>query len=755
MAAANGGASADPTGAPAEAMKERAPPHERSLDDWNQGADRVLTRFARWNAITAAMSRAWPFLSICIILGVAALAVLLPLPFEPFSRESYVDENALQPGLADVTFSIDNVGYADEVSARLLGLAKHSSPQERVAYLVHELEAVGLDVYTQAYAFDVPSEWTAPSGTNVYARLNAPRTDGREAMVIAASWESAHPTGTNDTLPFKPDGRRTVNVRGVASLLALARHLPSVRSWSKDIIFVVSDGHLDGMSAWATRFFGARHPHLSAEPVNGGGARLWNAVALDYPGDSFSSLVVRHEGLNGQLPNLDTLNSVYRVVQNIAGRIGLGVGGATYEYMSEGAPGVDDVVSWGVPRALLERVEDQYVGWGGVRRYIASLSALWSQWRALLAGHPTGVHGVLLPYHVDAVTLFAVPADGPFGFVDMGRISESLARTFSNLIERLHHSQFFYLLLSINRFVQIGVYLFVPLALGALLTITGLRIWSRLASRRDERRAALLEALVWQGDENLRTATVRAVLGEPLCARPTIAELDRVVTRCVPEEAQSAAYSAFTALGRPVWAALACVCAAHLGGLAVFAIAAHTPLYCAAEGSACAYFVFACALSGLAVLATCITAVLVYQSEALVALAATLHAFALLHAGLVVSVTATVNVAQATTLAAIAAAALYPLRAAVVRAAPSAWRALYYISHALLLLVLMPPCVAVAADIAESHLGAPRRAAAAVESLVWDWHILRSAGLPFFTVVCTPVLAEGAMAAFMYSVGMQ
>jgi hypothetical protein len=731
---------------PADARARAA----ESLDTWNAGAERVIKRQARWDLVARVAVRAWPALRVFLLLGVLVLVVLLPIPSEPFSRASYVDENALQPGLTDVTFGHEEVKFADRVSARVFELARGGNVSERVAYVAEEFAAAGLDVYTQAYAYDVPSEGVPPRGINVYGRLNSPRTDGREAMIIAASWESALPAGRPDALPFQPHGRRPVNVRGVASVVTLAHHLAGVRAWSKDIIFVVSDGRLDGMNAWATKFFGAAHPHLIADAVDGSGARVWNAFALDYPDDSFSSLVVLHEGLNGQLPNLDTVNSVHRVGLNHARGIGIGIDGAEYEFAAQGAYCLENVVSWGLPRRAAEVLEDKVFGWGGIRRYFAAWPALWAQWRALLAGHPTGIHGVLLPYHVDAVTLYAVPASGPFGFAEMGRVSESLARTFSNLIERLHHSQFFYLLLSISRFVQISVYLVVPLVLGAVLTITGLRIWTRLAQRRDERRAALLDALAWQADDKL-AGGAEAALGEPLCVRATAAELERIVEQCVPTDARGAARRAYATLGRPVWAALACVAAAHAGGLGVLAVAAHTPLGCVADGGVrCVYMSLAVGVSGLVPLACVVAGALSCTRETLGALAATLHAFALLHAGLVASVVATINVAQATTLAAVAVLALYPMQAVVgARTHARPLVSLAYAAHGLVLVLLSPVCVAAVATAFFPRMGA------ALEVLVWDWHVLQSAALPYFTVVFAPVIAEGAMAAFMYSVSVQ
>lgn len=108
------------------------------------------------------------------------------------------------------------------------------------------------------------------SGINTYAILAAPKTDGAEALVLAASWLSR---------ALDDDGERRVNVRGVALLLAIANYFKSARPrvlfdpvlgppteqrltcleysmWSKDIIFVVSDGYIDGMHAWLDAYHG-------------------------------------------------------------------------------------------------------------------------------------------------------------------------------------------------------------------------------------------------------------------------------------------------------------------------------------------------------------------------------------------------------------------------------------------------------------------------------------------------------------------
>ena len=69
------------------------------------------------------------------------------------------------------------------------------------------------------------------------------------------------------------EGDGTLNLRGISTVLSLASflkgrfpmylkdHLPTIQFkgyslWAKDLIFVISDGYLDGMQAWITTYHG-------------------------------------------------------------------------------------------------------------------------------------------------------------------------------------------------------------------------------------------------------------------------------------------------------------------------------------------------------------------------------------------------------------------------------------------------------------------------------------------------------------------
>lgn len=682
-------------------------------------ATRLVNRILRREQVAGYLARSAPSLAALLMVVALVWFVLLPVPREPFSRAVYVDENALQPGQSRLLWDQDQVHAADRLSDRLLSLAQQGDARARIDFLVQELASYGLDVHTQTYSFALPGA-AHVNGTNVYARARMPRIDGREAMILAASWRSRwreRPT-TGASLPYIPNDTtlRAVNIRGVSLVLAMAQHMLARPHWSKDLLVIISDGYLDGMHAWASEWFGRPQPNLVAQPVHGAGAQVWNALALDYPSDSFSSMSLLHEGRDGQLPNLDTLNTVSTVVKQTLVTPPLGLHGATFEQTRYETPGAEAWASL-LPTAWLER---HWLRRGGVQAYLAGWRALLSQWRLLLAGHPSGVHGVLLPFHVDAVTIFAEPAPGPFGFLQLGKIVEGTLRSFSNLLERLHHSQFFYLLLSPWRFVQISVGILVPLLLGAALTLSGLVLWTQLARARDTAR------------DTLR----RAHTPGPWLAAPTLRELvDQGGAKAVP---------AFRAAGRPIVPALVGMALSHGAALVYMALLLRWPTQCTDSGLwACPSF---SASAAWIVLAPICIAALLARGPQRGARAQCLHAFSLLHAGMVVSVLATTNLAQATVMAVLVCLTLYPLSPG------RRWR-LSYVAHAVWHLAATPPFLALLFTRWPRGWPLAPSVSHVYGFALWDWHVLRTHTLEVTCLGYLPVLLQGATASWLYGLG--
>lgn len=549
-----------------------------------------------------------PFLPPLLLLAATLLLIVLPTPEKPFRRNVYVDENALQPGSASIEWNWGEVEFADQVSERIRNVAGERA-EVRAAFLTHELRSIGFTPYNQSYRFSVPRQagQDVLQGVNTYTRWSAARGDGREAFVIAVPWKSAWDgrgdpdAGNTVEESNKVDGalseyerkqKRRPNVRGVATALTIARYLIGFRHWSKDLIFVFGDGELDGMQAWTSRYFGREQKNLQSDDLHGRGSLVWNALSIDYPSDSFSHFVLKHEGLNGQLPNMDVISSLTHIVHRAGGMP------VVLPASSEDA--------W--PEYPLGRFGDllekhAFRSGDGARKY---LSGMWNaafQMGLLSLGRPTGVHGLFHRYHVDAITIFARPAKGPFGFWHMGRAVESFARSMSNLLERLHHSHFFYILTSPDRFVEVAKYMPVSIFFSAALLITGITIWldegRRARIRQDSLIAMIKTAITHEHEGMLENSYSNGDLVKhendvPL-EHPTAAQrTSSLVSMLVQRSARRGVLVGTTKVrsmaalmdihGRPAGAGLAIVLGCHAVSLAVLVRMATTPIDCAKDG---------------------------------------------------------------------------------------------------------------------------------------------------------------------------
>jgi GPI-anchor transamidase subunit GAA1 len=177
---------------------------------------------------------------------------------------------------------------------------------------------------------------------------------------------------------------------------------------------------------------------------------LQGAVVIDYPFDHrFESIHVVYDGINGQLPNLDLFNTIVSIA---SGQMGIGV---TLQEM------------WAHTDSYKDRLHTMLRGM--LRQGL---------------GHSSGPHSSFIPYHVDAVTLQPF-GDGWQDEMAMGRVIESTFRSLNNLLEHLHQSFFFYLLMQANCFVSIGTYLPSAMLVAVNFTIMAMALWVESGRPRD------------------------------------------------------------------------------------------------------------------------------------------------------------------------------------------------------------------------------------------------------------------------------
>lgn len=304
------------------------------------------------------------------------------------------------------------------------------------------MQAAGLKVATQKYEYT--SAGITYQGENIYGIIHAPRGDATEAIVLVAPWKTA-----DDEL----------NLMGVTLALTLARYfkraLPDMdlserklmfaigwSLWSKDIIFVFPPDSKAGTQAWIDAYHDL-HP-ASVQPLPLKSGALQGAVVIEYPFEHhFQNLHIVYDGVNGQLPNLDLFNTAIAIA---GGQMGIGT------HLQE--------------------------MWEHNNSYEARLQTILRGMTKQGLGYATGAHSSFMPYHIDAITL-QPKGHGWEDEMALGRTIESICRSLNNLLEHLHQSFFFYLLMHTNRFVSIGTYLPSAMLIAGNFTIMAIALWMR------------------------------------------------------------------------------------------------------------------------------------------------------------------------------------------------------------------------------------------------------------------------------------
>ncbi|KAK1457896.1 hypothetical protein CCUS01_09545 [Colletotrichum cuscutae] len=334
------------------------------------------------------------------------------------------------------------------------------------------LKSVGLKVGRQNYTYE--SAGDVYTGENIYAILQAPRGDATEAIVLIAAWKTVDDKFNQNGLPLA---------------LTLARYFKRWSLWSKDIILVIPPDSRTGTQAWVDAYHDSHDSsRVNSLPLKSGA--LQGAIAIDYPQeDRFESIHIIYDGINGQLPNLDLINSVV----NIAGGQ-MGMGTAIQEMWSH---------------------SDKYRD-----RLLTMLRGMLNQG----LGHASGPHSSFIPYHVDAVTLQPF-GEGWHDEMGMGRLVEGTFRSLNNLLEHLHQSFFFYLLMQKERFVSIGTYLPSAMILAASFTITAISLWVK--SGHQDQPSAAPNSVVKSEKEGTASMEVLETAKETNTSSPSVPAVER------------------------------------------------------------------------------------------------------------------------------------------------------------------------------------------------------------------------------------
>ncbi|KAI8357897.1 Gaa1-like protein [Choanephora cucurbitarum] len=353
-----------------------------------------------------------PILS--VLLFIIGLVWILLLPYEGYNKRTYISENALLPGQTNLDYGFNDIHTAEGYRQQILDVQEKDS-DTRAKFIYEEFRKIGFTSVMQPFTIQ---DLESVKGVNTYAINRAPRSDGKEALILSASWTSR--TGE-------------YNTNGIAALLSLAKLFKRHVYWAKDIILLVADHGKLGTQSWLDAYHGTEQGKLVVMPRSGA---VQGVVHLDFPGtQDYERLGVFFEGVNGQLPNLDLINTIVTVA-------------------SVTHPPIHVTLHDNNKNPFQDSPYSQYLG---------SLYQMLQSMKYLVLGHPSSEAGLYLRYTIDAVTIHGIVGhenlNQLFGFGRIGRLVESTFRSLNNLLEHFHQSFFFYLLPQPNRYVSISQYM--------------------------------------------------------------------------------------------------------------------------------------------------------------------------------------------------------------------------------------------------------------------------------------------------------
>ena len=430
------------------------------------------------------------------LLGVLAAAL-----YPALARRTFIDENAFLVAQTTVGFDRRDARDALEHYRAAIDAARtspgdvHRSDALR-GWLEDELDALGMERYRQAFALDRHS-WTrgdddwgrrsdasidnATHGVNVHAVARAARGNGREGIVLAT------PIGA-------PGATLEADAAALALGLVVMRTIAAAPWLAKDVAWLVADARwgpgdhgIAATDAWLREYHA---PGLSAHGAghrarrSGGGARpspssfkpfgrvgaLQQAYVVELPEGAVADVAsINVVGFNGALPNQDLVNVPVQLAK-LAGFPRAGI------FADSSTAGTGD---GGRGRVGGGDVFDALGAVVGGAPFAADLRRVAGFALALARGTPAGSHASFKSYAVDAVTVRMsgerVPTGVPTGgahrrgdpgrgvsgedaFLRLGTFAESAVRCSNNLLETLHHSMFYYLMVDDDRFLSIAEY---------------------------------------------------------------------------------------------------------------------------------------------------------------------------------------------------------------------------------------------------------------------------------------------------------
>ncbi|XP_014214858.1 glycosylphosphatidylinositol anchor attachment 1 protein isoform X1 [Copidosoma floridanum] len=377
---------------------------------------------------------------LCYMLYFAGIIWLMLLVLPYFNDNTYYSENALLPGLVKKE---SNLRPAAKQFYHELSSERERFPDSMpYAWILAKFHQLHLEVFTHNFTLNYPFKNQKYLGQNVYGIIRAPRAASTEAIVVS--------------VPYRPlTSIHADTTASIALLLSFAQFCRKQKYWAKDIIFLVTEHEQLGIQAWLDAYHGVTSGHegiLISGDLPGRAGSIQAAINLELHSMFVTSIDVKVEGLNGQLPNLDLFN----LAQNMINKEGI--------------------------RRSFQRRFDTYEK-DRLKKWWYQFSTLMSMTLTQATGIPTGNHGLFHRFGIEAITLEGFDSgknEMKHHLYHVGRVVESIIRSLNNLLERFHQSYFFYILPCTDRFISISLYMLSLVLMVASLFIKAYSMWLRL-----------------------------------------------------------------------------------------------------------------------------------------------------------------------------------------------------------------------------------------------------------------------------------
>ena len=273
------------------------------------------------------------------------------------SRRTYLSENALSPGLVSSDLFISNDHIRQIMEQLRTGFKENN--------IADVIQSLLIDKGIEAYKQNIGKNLTDKKEENIYGIVRAPRIASTESIILVAP---LHVRTQTKPQQIKP------NLFGIAHTLAIGFALHRKPYMSKDIILLFPVGQENGTRIWLDAYFDTNSNSI---PLEAHAGSIQAGLALEFPHEKFYSIDFRHNGINGQLPNLDLINTLVQLCDKNSIAITLY---SIYVDLSTNIP------------------FSEYI--------IHSTRILMLNILTLATGISDGVHGYFLHYRIEMITLF-------------------------------------------------------------------------------------------------------------------------------------------------------------------------------------------------------------------------------------------------------------------------------------------------------------------------------------------------------------